>query len=229
MLRSIRVLLVILTASLMAGIAAAQADDICRESGNMPSREIGRQGKLAQFVYGRIIVKGVAVGTPLPRVTASYSDIVQTAIRQLIGQSGNYCFRRLGASGVVVIEVDGVEVARRSFSDLGDIRQREDFEVMVPHSQSMAAPGVVSTRFTRAPNDKTTDLYRQAAAAEGGKDLNRAVEHVKEIVAIDAEDFVAWAKLGSLYLSLNSLTEAEAALKKAIAVRHDYTPALLNL
>jgi Tfp pilus assembly protein PilF len=212
---------------LFAGIAAAQADDICRESGNMPSREIGRQGKLAQFVYGRIIIKGIAPGTTPPRVTATYSDIVQTAIRQLIGQSGNYCFRRLGASGVVVVEVDGVEVGRKNFSDLGELRQREDFEVMLPRSQQ-AAPGVVSTRFTRAQNDKTTDLYRQAAAAEGANDLKGAVDRVNEIVAIDPADFIAWAKLGSLYMQQNMLADAETAFKKALAVRADYTPALLN-
>jgi len=224
-----RAVAIIIMPLLFTGMVAAQADDICRESGNIPSREIGRQGKVAQFVFGRVILRNVASGATPPRVTATYSDIVQTAIRQLIGQSGNYCFRRFGASGMVVIEVDGVEVARKSFSDLGDVRQREDFEVIAPQGQRIAAPGVVSTRFTRAPNDKTTDLYRQAAAAEGDKDLNGAVGYVKEIVTIDPQDFVAWAKLGSLYLSLNSLPEGEAALKRAIAVRHDYTPALLNL
>lgn len=229
MLRPSRAVAIVIVPLLFVCGAFSQADDICRESGNIPSREIGRQGKVAQFVYGRVILKGSAPGTAQPRITATYSDIVQTAIRQLIGQSGNYCFRRFGASGIVVIEVDGVEVARKSFSDLGDVRQREDFEVIAPHGQRTAAPGVVSTRFVRAPNDKTTDLYRQAAAAEADKNLNAAIERVKEIVAVDAEDFVAWAKLGSLYLSVNSLPDAEAALKRSIAVRHDYTPALLNL
>ena len=214
---------------LVAGKVVAQADEMCRESGQTPSREIGRQGRLAQFVFGRIIIKGVAPGAPAPRVTVTYSDIVQPATRQLIGSSGSYCFKRLGASAMIIIEVNGVEAGRKSFADLGDRRQREDFEILAPSSQHTAAPGVVSTRFTRAPNDKTNELYKKAAAAETEKDLSRAVEHVREIVAIDAEDFIAWAKLGSLYLSLNSLPEAETALRRAIAIRHDYTPALLNL
>ena len=45
-------------------------------------------------------------------------------------------------------------------------------------------------------------------------------------MAIDAADFVAWAKLGSLYLTLNSLPEAETSLRRAVKIRPDYTPAL---
>jgi Tfp pilus assembly protein PilF len=208
--------------------AQGGADELCRDSGQMPSREIGRQGKLAQFVFGHIAVRGVEAGTPLPRVTVTYSDIVQPAIRQILTNSGNYCFRRLGASAMIVVEVDGVEVGRKSFSDLSDLRQREDFDIVAPNLQPKAVPGVVSTKFTREPNDKTTDLYKKAAAAESGKDLNAAVDRVKGIVAIDPQDFIAWAKLGSLYLSLDSRPEAEAAFKRSIAVRPDYTPVLLN-
>lgn len=230
MFRRVRVIAIAALTLLCAAAAAAQsgADEICRESGVLPSREIGRQGKLAQFVFGRIVLKGLATNQTPPRVTVTYSDIVQTPIRQLIGQSGNYCFRRLGASGVALIEVDGVEVARKTFSDLGDIRQREDFEVMIPHSQQTAAPGVINTRFARPPNDSTIDLYKKAAAAESGKDLIGAIDRIKEIVAIDPADFVAWTKLGSLYTQQDLLPEAEAAFKRALSARADYTPALIN-
>jgi Tfp pilus assembly protein PilF len=119
-------------------------------------------------------------------------------------------------------------MGRKSFSDLGDVLQREDFEVMAPKGQQNVAPAVVSTRFSRPPNDRTAELYKKAATAESEKDINAAIENVKAIVAIDAEDFVAWAKLGSLYLGLNSTTDAESAFKHALAVRSDYTPALMN-
>lgn len=57
----------------------------------------------------------------------------------------------------------------------------------------------------------------------------KAIEIVKEIVAIDPQDFIAWAKLGSLYAALNSLTEAETSFKHALSVRKDYVPAMLNI
>src|SRR5436190_3724399 len=229
MLRSIRAIAIIVMPLLFAGTSAAQADDICREFGETPTREANRQGRGVPFIYGRIVVKGLSRDARRPRVTVAYSDTRQPATRQPVTESGNYCFKRLGNGGLIIVELDGVAAGRKSVSDLGEVRQREDFEIIAPQGQQTALPGVVSTRFAREPNERTTDLYRQAAAAEGEKDLKRAVEHVKEIVAIDAADFVAWAKLGSLYLSLNSLPEAEAALKHAIKVRPDYTPALLNL
>ena len=56
-------------------------------------------------------------------------------------------------------------------------------------------------------------------------------EHVsipRRIVAIDADDYVAWAKLGSLYVGLNSLGDAETAFRRSLHLRNDYVPALLN-
>ena len=128
-----------------------------------------------------------------------------------------------------MIEVDGVEAARKSVSDLGVAQQREDFEFYPPQVRQTAPPGVLSARFARPPNDKTADLYKKAAEAERDKDVDKAAEFVKKIVALDPDDFIAWAKLGSLYLGNNSLSEAAAAFKRSLGIRSDYTPALLNL
>lgn len=213
-----------------AGVVRAQADEMCREFGETPSREIGRQNKLVPYIYGRILIKGLSSDTRPPRVTIMYQDIGQSGKRQPLGNSGNYCFRRSAGGGTLIIEVDGVESARKSLPDLGTTVQREDFEIYPPQLQHQnAAPGLVSIKPSRLPNEKTNDLYKKAAEAEKEKDLKRAIGHVKEIVSIDAEDFIAWAKLGSLYLDLNSLTEAEGAFNKALEQKADYTPALLNL
>lgn len=118
-----------LTLLLISVATEAQADDLCREFGETPSREIGRDNRLAPFVYGRIVLKGVESGAKPPRVTAIYSDSLQPATRQLIGKSGNYCFQKRGTGGTLIIEVDGMETARKSVSDLSSGRQREDFEV----------------------------------------------------------------------------------------------------
>lgn len=214
---------------MMSANSSAQSDEICREFGETPTREVdGRTNRLASYVFGRIILKGVAAGQ-VPRVVAVYSDMRQPATRQLIGRSGSYCFRRMGTGAMLVIEVDGIESARKSISDIGAVRQREDFEILVTAGRPDAPPGVISTKFSRPPNEKTTELYRKAADAEASKDAQRAIEFVKEIIALDPEDFVAWAKLGSLHLADNQIADAEAAFKRAIAARPDYTPALLNI
>ena len=207
---------------------SAQADDICREFGETPSREAGRDNRLVPFVYGRIVLKGLGSNAKLPRVTVIYSDSVQPAIRQLISRSGNYCFQKRGTGAMIIIDVDGTEAARRSFSDISNLRQREDLDIYPPPTTQSAPPGVVSTKFTRPPNEKTRELYTKAAEAERDTQPDKAIEHVKEIVSIDAQDFIAWTKLGSLYASANSLKEAEAAFNKALDLRADYPPVLIN-
>lgn len=209
--------------------AAAQADDICRDAGES-ARESNRQGRLIPVLYGRIAVEGIAPDVKAPRVTAIYSDSLQPGVRQVIDRKGSYCFKRLGNGGVIIIDVDGVEAARKTISDLGPPRQQEDFEIDLAKSDpQMAPPGVISTKFTRPPNEKTVDLYKKAAAAERDKKPNRAIDAVKEVVAIDPDDFIAWAKLGSLYMEKRSLEDAEKAFFRALTIRRDYTTALMNL
>lgn len=229
-MRSVICTLIIGAAHLiLAAAASAQADDICREFGETPTREVGRQNRLAPYVYGRIIIAGLTSTAKPPRVTVIYSDNSQPATRQTVSKSGNYCFRRVGNGGMLVVDVDGVEVARKSLSDLGGSRTREDFEVLPNQPDQLAPPGVVSTKFSRPTNDKTIDLYRKAAEAEREKKLEKTVEYVKEIVSIDPDDFIAWAKLASLYLERKLSSDAEAAFKKCLEIRTDYTPAMLNL
>ncbi len=206
-----------------------QADDICREFAETPSREIGKNNRLAPYVYGRILLKGLSADATPPRVTVTFMNMGQAPVRQVISRSGNYCFKRYGTGGTLIIEVDGIETSRKSISEIDTVRQREDFEVQITRARQDASPGVVSAKFSRPPNDKTRDLYRKTAEAEQAKDLKKAVSYVKTIVATDSDDFIAWAELGSLYLQQNEIAEAEAAFKKSLWIRADYTPALLNI
>lgn len=207
----------------------AQADDMCREFGETPSRESGRDNRLVPFVYGRVVLKGVRPDGKAPRIIAIYSDSLQPATRQVIGRTGNYCFQKRGSGGTLVIELDGVEVARKSVFDVTNTRQREDFDIFPPGSPAGAQPGVVNAKFARPSNEKTADLYKKASEAEQNKDIRKAIEFVSEIVAADPEDFIAWSKLGSLELGEQRLPEAEAAFKRSFKLRPDYTPAILNL
>lgn len=213
---------------IFVGALRAQADEMCREFGETPTREVGRDNRLVPFVYGRIVLLGLSSSAKPPRVTVIYSDSLQPAKRQLIGKSGNYCFQKRGTSGTLLVDVDGMEVARKSVSDISSVRQREDFEVY-PIGAQTVPPGVVSTKFSRPRNDKTADLYKKTGEAEKEKDLVSAVKYVNEIVTIDPGDFIAWAKLGSLYFEQNALTDAESAFKRSLELKPEYTPPLINL
>ena len=214
---------------IFASVAVAQGDDECREAGEAPNREVVRQGRRIAYVYGSVVLKGLSQNGELPRVVVTYSDSLQPGIRQLVGRSGSYCFRMQGIGGKILVEVGGVEAARKSISDLAIGGQREDFEINAQMIRQIAPPGVVSTKFTRPINPRTVDLYKKAAQAENDKHLEKAVGLIKEIVGIDPDDFIAWAELGSLYLSSNSLADAERALRKCLDLRADFGPALLNM
>ena len=105
------------------------------------------------------------------------------------------------------------------------VQQREDFEIYAPQSQRSGPPTVVSAKFTHPTNPKTSELYKKVVDAEASKDKLKAIELLKQIVALDAADFIAWAKLGSLYFEQKNLTDAEAAFRKSLENKIEYTPA----
>ncbi|HLL99597.1 MAG TPA: tetratricopeptide repeat protein, partial [Pyrinomonadaceae bacterium] len=174
--------------------------------------------------------KGYDAGAKLPNVTVIFEDGQQSTARLTVGKSGNYCFKRKsGGSGTLIIEVDGIEAARRTLTSFGSAQQREDFEIFLTQSQKTPAPGVISAKFSHPANPKTVELYKKTAEAENRKNINQAIEHLKEIVSIDAADFIAWAKLGALYAEKNSLPEAEAAFRKSLELKIEYTPAWMHV
>jgi len=206
----------------------AQVDEICAEAGATPS--LDSPFAHVPYVYGRITLKGFDPGAKSPKVTIILIEGQQSAERWTVDKSGNYCFKRKStSSGTLTVEVDGVEAARRTLASFGSAQQREDFEIYATGSQKMNAPGVVSAKFSHPVNPDTVELYKKTVEAEANKDLGKAIGFAKEIVSIDPADFIAWAKLGALYLLQNSLPESEAALRKSLELKVEYTPAWINV
>lgn len=216
-------------ASFLPCFAQGQADDICREYGETPTREFDSVGRAVPYVFGKVKMSGPQAFLDKLQVAVIYSDNRRPATRLVLGRSGNFCFRRVSAGGLLVLEIDGVEQTRRPVPDLAVIRHREDFEITAPDDASNAPPGVISTKFIRPPNEKTSDLYKKAAQAESSKRTDEAIAFVKRIVETDPQDFIAWAKLGSLHLSKSALSDARTAFERSLSIQADYPPALLNL
>jgi hypothetical protein len=224
----IREILLVLLLMLPAATLFAQADDICGEFGYSPSLDAPRLS--APYVYGRVVVKGLDVTAKFPKISVIYLNREQSPNRMMIGKSGNYCFRRSGGmGGTLIVDLDGVEVVRRSLSTFGTAQQREDFEVFAKQEKQPAPPGVVSAKFVHPRNEKTVELYNKAADAEQRKEPAKAITYVMEIVSIDPADFVAWAILGTLHFEQNKLSDAEAACRKALELKIEYTPAWLSV
>lgn len=225
---TIRFVLIFFALIVLANNVSAQVDEICAESGITPS--LDSPFAHVPYVYGKIVLKGFDPSAKFPKVTIILVDGQQSRERWTINKSGNYCFRRKSSGGATLtVEVNGIEAAQRTLPSFGSSQQREDFEIYATQSQKSAPPGVVSTKFSYPVNPKTVELYKKTVEAEGNKDLKKAIEHLKEIVSIDPADFIAWAKLGSFYFGQNSLSEAEAAFRKSLELKIEYTPAWINM
>ena len=223
---SIRAVWTLVAVIVLASAANAQLDDICAAAGFKPSMD--PPFPPVPYIYGFVRVKGPSSG-PRPRqIVVTFSDRMQPMNRQVVGGSGTYCFRRNGVGGTMIVEVDGKEVARRNVPSAGIAQQREDFDLELQEISSGSMPGVVSTKFSREPNEKTVELYKKLAKSEKSENMDMAIWYLEKIVAADPEDYPAWGKLGARYLEKQSLPEADAAFKKAIQLNAEYTPALLG-
>lgn len=224
---SIRFVFIVFAFIASSGPVTAQVNSICADSGATPA--LDSPFAHVPYVYGRVVIRGIEAGAKFPKVTVVLLEGQQSADRWTIDKSGNYCFKRKSSGGgTLTVEIDGLEVERRTLTSFGPAQQREDFEISM-QSQKLGPPGVVSARFSHPANPQTAELYKQAVEAERMKDLVKAVDLVKEIVSIDTADFIAWAKLGSLYFEQNRLTDALAAFRKSVELKVEYTPAWISV
>jgi tetratricopeptide (TPR) repeat protein len=223
----IKYFLIFFSLILFFGQANAQVDDICTEAGFTPSLD----SPFAQvpYIYGKITLIGYDSAAKLPNVSITMVDSNQSTNRWTIGKSGNYCFKLSNKGTTLIVEVNGVEATRRTLATFGPAQQREDFEIHASQLEKGAPPGVVSAKFSHPPNPKTVELYKNTIEAESKKDHSKALEYLKEIVSIDPADFIAWAKLGLLQMEKDSLAEAEAAFRKSLELKVEYTPAWINM
>ena len=207
-------------------VVRAQVDDICREFGVIPSLDM--PWSQIPYLYGKIMLHGFDPGSK-PRVTVIFADRDNPSKKISLSKTGSYCFKRAGSGGSIVIEVDGIEITRRSLPSFGAAQHREDFDIYPNSSANSAPPGTVSAKFSHPRNEKTVELYQKAAKAEREKDLAAAAGFVKEIVAIDPADFIAWSILGSLYLDQKAFADSDAALRKSLGLKIEYTTAWINV
>ena len=205
--------------------AGAQVEEICGDSGGGVVPWIN-----TSFVYGKISLVGYEGRRP-PKVVVVLSDSRNRESRYNIDSTGNYCFRETnGSNGFIVVEVENVEVARRSLpAGPGPAQIRQDFEITASHPDKQRPPSSISAKYNYPRTEANAALFEQAIGAEKEKDLQKAVQLLKQLVATDNADFIAWARLGSVYFDLNKVSDAETAYNRSVASRADYGPALVNL
>jgi tetratricopeptide (TPR) repeat protein len=88
---------------------------------------------------------------------------------------------------------------------------------------------VISLKNTYERTNDNQKAFDKAMAGLKSEKASNSIKLFKQITETDANDFVAWTELGTLYFNDEKPTEAEAAYSKAISLKSDFQPALLNL
>lgn len=219
------------TLLLLSAFTAPAQDDETRQGTGLPyqiGENAARGGKMN--VSGQVTLQGYDKSKQLPTVTIRILLSGVTSEQTTAKDTGFYVVRNVPRENVVlVVEIDGAEVARQTIiaSPMGN--PRVDVTVPMTSFRSTSPPAVVAANaaFKRTP--KSEELYQQALSAVKAKDVNKALSLFNQVLEIEPKDFVAWTELGSLYFRENSLDNAEACYFKAIELKRDYALALLNL
>lgn len=194
--------------------------------------EIGRDGlplgAPRHTLYGDLKVEGLDQAT----FTRTFSVVLEKAGGQVFGRvplppGGRYRFNEVpNGEYVLTVELENDQVYREQFI-LYEGRAteiRKDIELLWQPGQQEALPQTVYAR----PADNQRRFEKATAALKSG-DLKRAATLLSQVVESDAADFAAWTELGTVEFQRERESEAQRAYKRALALRPDYFPALLNL
>ena len=108
-----------------------------------------------------------------------------------------------------------------------DYRKDLSFEWRATGPSRSGAGTVPADSYQR--NAANSALLKKAGTALDAKQYDSAVDLLKQVVASDPKDFQAWTQLANVHLLQNKLADAESEYFRAIDLRSDYFPALLNL
>ena len=220
---TLRVALIVIVSLFFVVGTSAQIDEICGESA-------GSTWLTSAVVYGKIRLNGLERAARFPKITVTLSR-VQRESRITIDRSGNYCFRDTdGGGGTLVVDVEGVEVGRQVLPSSGLIKQhRQDFDIYNMQPSGSKPPGTVSAKYAYPRNEANAKLFEEASSAEKSGDTSQAIKILKNLVAADPGDFLAWAKLGAIQFDRNDHGAAASSYKKALNAKPDLAPAMMNL
>ena len=185
----------------------------------------------ARMVYGRVSLDGLEPGGRRPTVYVTLFTRRLQANRATLDNEGYFYFRDIVADGgTLVVEVNGVEVARQTLLTVGPKQQRMDFYVVIPTTKSaIAKPGTISAKYAYERSKENTELLNKAVSAIEDDHPEKAIPYLKRIVEADPNDFAVWTILGSAYAAVTDVSSAESAYLAALRSKPDSAPTMISL
>jgi len=161
-----------------------------------------------------------------------YSEAGNLLMRQTVPSNGRYRFLDLrNGRYEVVVEFEGKELARVLVSVNSPFRTdfRQDIELQWKDLSTTTKGSVVSAADFYARSAANKSLLRQAREATEKKKYREANSFMRQIVDADDRDFPVWEELGTNFFILKTYFEAEQCYLKALQLKTDYVPAMINL
>jgi len=161
-----------------------------------------------------------------------YTEAGSLLMRQTVPANGRYRFLDLrNGRYEVVVEFENREIARVVVSVNSPFKTdfRQDVELQWKSISTGKKASVVSAAdfYSRSPVNAA--LLRQAMQATEKKQYDRAISLMRQIVDADDRDFPVWQELGTNFFITKTYFEAESCYLKALQLKPDFVPAMVNL
>ncbi|MEQ1607056.1 MAG: tetratricopeptide repeat protein [Pyrinomonadaceae bacterium] len=202
---------------------SAQTDEL-RAATGLPMK-IGESA-----VFGQVTLKKLAADEKKPTINVVLLEGGSQLERVQTNDAGVYRFYKFPrGTATLVIELNNNEVARMVVTVGASRLIRQDFELDWAEAKRLWLNGVVSSKDSYPRNAEAAKAFDTAMKHVKEKNLDKATSELKDIIAKDPKDYVAWTELGTIYFKKENLNDAEACYFKAIELKADYFIALLNL
>jgi tetratricopeptide (TPR) repeat protein len=161
-----------------------------------------------------------------------YAESGNLLMRQTVPANGRFRFLDLrNGRYELVVEYENRELARITVSVNSPFKTdfRQDVELQWRAGSTTTKASVVSAAQFYSRSPANTSLLRQAMQATEKKQYDRAILLMRQIVEADDKDFPVWEELGTNFFITKTYFEAESCYRKALQVKPDFVPAMINL
>ncbi len=232
---------VFLAASLVAIVSthALAQDDEARQASGLPTYIGNRPGSNPisgqdARLSGTVEIQGMAEDNKSPSISVAVLANGVLVARQRVKNRGAFNFTNVPRNNVsLILELDSQEIGTFPIGTLTPPPMSNRKDIFLTWAtidrRNTERNEVLSIRNAYARTEENQKAFDKAISASKDEKPANAVKLFKQYVEKDPADFVAWSELGNVYFKEAKYQESEAAFAKAVRIKGDFLPAIINL